>query len=125
VTLNLLHDRLSVTSAFFVFVMAMWAVWLAARGRGVEGDYLGAVVIGEALLAAQALLGIWLWLVAGMRPERGLVHVLYGALVVLIWPFIFTFTRDASGRSEAVRYAVGSLFLWGLVMRAIDTGSLG
>jgi hypothetical protein len=123
VSIELLHDRLSVTAAFYALAIAVWATVLAARGRGIEGGFLGAIVIGEVLLIVEALLGVWLALVAGASPARG-IHFLYGILAVLIWPFLLTYTRGRTGQREAVIFAAGSFFLWGLLLRAATTARI-
>jgi hypothetical protein len=118
-----LHGRLSTSATIFAFFMAAWAIWLVIRGRGVDGSYLGAILIGEALLVAQALVGVALWLGLEVRDGRGM-HLLYGGFAVLVWPFVFTFTRTRTRRFESVLFAVGSLFLWGVLIRAIDTAGI-
>jgi len=125
VTLPMVHDRLSVTAALFAFAMAAWAGALAVRGRGIDGGYAGSLLLGEALLLAQAALGAWLWFGSHLRPERGWIHVLYGVLAAIVWPFVLSLEHGSSGRAASVRFAAGSLFLWGLVMRAITTGNPG
>jgi hypothetical protein len=123
--IELLHDRLALTATFYTLVMAAWAGWLALRGRGLEGGYLGAIVIGELLLVAQILLGLFLFLRgAGALLDRAWLHALYGLLAGLIWPFLFTYTRRSPGRRESLLFAAGSLFLWGLVLRSAETGAL-
>jgi hypothetical protein len=126
VTLAGLHERLAVTATLFTFVMAIWALATGLRGRGIDGNYLGALVVGELLLVAEAALGVVLLVGRGVSPARG-VHLLYGLLAVLIWPFLFSYTRGERGgdRREAFLYAAGSLFLWGLVLRASTTGGVG
>ncbi len=116
----LLHDRLADTAAFYALALAVWAGFLAVRGRGVDGNYLGAVVIGEGLLLVEGVLGAWLLFALGQSPARGL-HFLYGTLALFIWPFLFTYTRSTSGSRESVLFAAGSLFLWGLLLRAATT----
>jgi hypothetical protein len=118
------HHRLSNAAAFFTFIMGSWAAILALRGRGLDGSYLGAILVGELLLVAEALLGAVLLAGLGLAPARG-IHLLYGLLAVLIWPFLFTATRRDGGRREAILFAAGSFFLWGLVLRAATTARLG
>jgi hypothetical protein len=121
----MLHDRLATTATFYTLVMAGWACLQVARGRGLDGNYFGAIVIGELLLVLQGLLGVFL-LLGGQASglERPWLHGLYGLLVLLIWPFLFTYTRNQPGRRESILFAAGSLFLWGLVVRASETGAL-
>lgn len=123
-SLLFLHDRLSFSASLFTFAMGIGAVWLAWRGRGIDGGYLGAVLVGEALLVAQAIVGALLWLRADAGPDRG-IHILYGTMAVLLWPFALTFTRRGGTRRDSVLMAATSLFLWGIVVRAIDTAGAG
>lgn len=121
----LLHDRLATTATFYTLVMAVWAGVQVARNRGLDGNYFGAIVIGESLLVIQGLLGLFLLLGGqGSHLARPWLHGLYGLLVLLIWPFLFTYTRNQPGRRESILFAAGSLFLWGLVVRASETGAL-
>jgi hypothetical protein len=115
-----LHARLATTAAFYAFALAVWAGLRAIRGRGLDSGYLGAVVIGEALLIVEGALGAWLLLAMGLSPARGL-HFLYGILSLVIWPFLFTYTRSTPGSRESVVFCAGSLFLWGLLLRAATT----
>ena len=123
-SITVIHTRLADSAALFTLIMGLWGLALAFRGRGVDGSYLGAIVVGELLLIAEALLGAYLLLGVGVQPGRW-VHILYGVLAVLIWPFVFTYTRDATGRREAALFGIASLFLWGLVMRASTTAIPG
>jgi hypothetical protein len=121
--LPLLHQRLAVTAILFTLVMALWAFVAAARGRGLDGNYMGAIVIGELVLILQSALGALLLLGGHANGlDRPWLHILYGLLAVLIWPFLFTYTRRQSDRRESILFAAGSLFLWGLAMRAAETG---
>lgn len=116
-----LHERLALTARFYVAALGFWATWLAIRNRGLEGGFMGALVIGEVLLVAEALLGVILWLWLGMSIGGGL-HVLYGLLVVLMWPFLYTFTRGGDGgRRESILFASGTFFLWLMLQRAVET----
>ena len=118
--LAFLHQRLAGTAAIYTFVIAIWAAYAFARGRGVDGNFLGAVLVGELLLVAEVLLGSVLMLGAHLAPGRW-IHLLYGLLAAVMWPFIFTYTRGTSDRRESLLFAAGSLFLWGLVLRAATT----
>lgn len=115
-----IHGRLSVTAALFTLVLAVWAVAYLLRGRGPGSNYFGAVMVGEVVLMTQAGLGVVLLLKQGMDQARP-VHLLYGSLAVLIWPFLLTYTREADERRTALLFAAGSWFLWGLVTRAAQT----
>jgi hypothetical protein len=118
-----LHARLGNTALLFTLVVSLWAFFNYFRRQGLSPSYWGTLVIGELLLLAQTLVGLVLYFEGG-RPPRW-VHYLYGALIVLIWPGVFASTQGRDTRHEALLYGVASLFLWGLVMRAITTGSPG
>ena len=118
----MLHERLSVTCAFFALALGVWGVVLAARGRGLDGNYLGAAVVGELLLVGQSVLGAWLLFGLGLSPGRGL-HLLYAVTALAVWPFLLTYTRSDPGPREALLFGLGSFFLFGLVLRAATTGA--
>ena len=118
----LLHERLANTAIFYTFAMGVWALWLTVRSRGLDGGYLGAVVIGEALLVVQVLLGLVLWAAQGFGGGMWL-HILYGLLTALMWPFVYTFSRgrDGSPRQEAMMFFATSFFLFLMLQRAVET----
>jgi len=119
---QLLHERLAITCAVFTFALGLWSFALFLRSRSLSSSFMGALVIGEALLAVEVLLGAWRYLAAHQEPGRW-VHLLYGILAALIWPFIYSYTRAARGRVESLLMSAGSFFLWGIVMRAITTAA--
>lgn len=118
-----LHGTLAQTCLFYVGAMGVWATWLAIRDRGLDGAFMGAVIVGEGLLLAEGALGSWLQIGAGMAVDRW-VHVLYGLMVVLMWPFVLTYRHATSGRREAIAFAAATFFLWLLVRRAVETAHL-
>ena len=119
---QLLHQRLAYTSAFFTFALGLWSLWLFIRGRGLSSNFMGALVIGETVLVLEALLGAWRYFAAAQEPGRW-VHLLYGVLAALLWPFLYSYSREAKGRVESAMMSAGSFFLWGIVMRAITTAA--
>jgi hypothetical protein len=121
---TVVHTRLATTAALYTFAMAAWGFYLAIRGRGLDGSYLGAVLVGELLLLVQSGLGAYLLLVAGESPSRW-VHVLYGVVAILVWPFVFTYTREMDDDRAAALFGAASLFLWGIVLRAASTAVPG
>jgi len=115
-----LHDRLANTALLFVLIVALWALFNYLRGQGISPSYWGTLVIGEGLLLIQGLIGLVLFL-QGARPPR-LIHILYGIVVLLVWPGVYTYTQGRGTRREALIYGVATLFLFGLLLRAIGTG---
>lgn len=114
------HAGLANTARLFTLAVGLWALINYVRGRGLTSSYWGALVVGELVLVGQALVGGVLYLQGG-RPARSL-HLLYGLLVLLVWPGLFAYTEGRDTRREALFYGLASLFLFGLALRAIMTG---
>ncbi len=115
-----LHSRLALTAIFFAFAMGAWAAIVFFRGRGIDSNYRGALVIGELVMIAQGIIGI-IMVITGLRPAD-LLHFLYGVLVALAWPGTYVYTNARQGRAEAGIYAIVSFFIFGLAVRALMTG---
>ncbi len=119
-TIVFIHSRLALTAILFAPAMGVWAAWSYFRGRGVNSNYWGALVIGEILVLAQGVIGVVLVL-TGHTPTD-VLHFLYGVLVALAWPGVYVYTNARTGRSEAALYALVSFFIFGLAVRAVMTG---
>lgn len=120
-TITFIHNRLSVTMLLFMAALGIWGLWNALRGAGMSPSYWGGLAIGEGLIAAQAVIGIVLY-VLGEQPARGLLHVLYGVAALISIPAAFAFTRGRSTRYESLIYGIIALFLAGVTVRARLTG---
>jgi hypothetical protein len=114
------HDFLSRAFLAFTAIVTLWSLYLFIRGQELSGDFWGTIVVGEGLVAVQAVVG-GLLIVRGALPARG-IHFLYGVLCALTWPALFAFTQGRTGRREALAWGLVSAFLFGLAMRAIVTG---
>ena len=90
---------------------------------GVSGSYFGALIIGEILIVAQALIGVVLML-TGQFPVDGL-HLLYGIVIPLAWAAVYVYTRGAQNHREMIIYAVMSFFVMGLGIRGFMTAQRG
>lgn len=119
--IGILHQRVANMSMLYFLVLAIWGFWRFIRKKGPDSSYWGALAIGEVLVVVQALLGGYLWL-AGARPPRGDVHVMYGLLVPAVIPLIYAFTRGGENRRESLVYGASLLFAVGLILRATTTG---
>ena len=115
-----LHDNLARTIILYIFAMGAWAAVNFFRGKGIDPNYWGALVIGEIVMLAQGVLGI-LMVVTGLLP-RDLLHILYGVLVAFSWPGVYIYTNARQERAEAGIYAIVSFFMFGLAIRAQMTG---
>ena len=56
-----IHTRLSTTATLFMAALALWALWLRIRTKPLDGNWLGAAVIGELVLVAQMAIGFYLY----------------------------------------------------------------
>jgi heme A synthase len=119
-SLVVVHEFLSRAFLVFTGIVAIWSLYLFVQSREIGGDFWGTIVVGEGLVALQALVGGAL-VARGALPARG-IHFLYGALCVLTWPAVYAFTQGKTGRREALAWGLVSVFLFGLAMRALTTG---
>ncbi len=118
-----LHCRVALATLFFAFSLGAWGAGAFVLRRGVSGNYLGALVIGEILVLAQAVLGMAL--VFGGKFPTDALHFLYGVTIAISWPGAYTYTHGETGRREMGIYALVSFFVFGLAVRALMTGAVG
>lgn len=118
-----IHARLANTLLLYVILLAVWGLWRFIRREGVGSSYWGALVIAEILVVIQNLLGVYLWFINNLRPERGGIHILYGVISALAIPAVYVYTKGGDQRREMLVYAAVLLFTIGLVLRAISTGA--
>lgn len=114
--LSTLHNGLGNAATLFCLILAGWGFLRYARGLGVDGSFLGAVVVGEVLILVQALAGVLL-LGGGARPDRG-VHILYGIVAVISFPAFYAYVRGKDSRREMLLWALLALFVFGVTIRA-------
>lgn len=117
-----IHGVVSNSAVLFFLLLGLWGLFRAIRKNGVDGSYLGALVIGELIFVAQALIGIILAIGGGV-PGRGIVHYIYGAFALVALPGLFAFTRGDDSNTAQWYYALATLFLFGVAARAIGTGA--
>lgn len=119
-SLNEIHRFMSTAIAIFFLMVGLWGLWRAIRKQGVDGSYLGSLLIAEGLYVLQAILGVLIWL---NGPSPAWQHLLYGVFALLFLPLLFTYLQgDDSNRAQWV-YALGTLFLFGVALRAISTSA--
>jgi hypothetical protein len=115
-TLMVLHQGLSRAVIIYGLLLALWGLWRYVRGLGVDGSYLGSIVIGELLIVTQGLVGAaMMW--QGLAPGRT-IHLLYGMLAIISFPATFAFTHGETSRREMLIWGLISLFVFGLGIRA-------
>jgi len=119
---ELLHGRFGTVLILYMLVLGVWAVVNYFRGVGVSGGYRGALIIGEVVAILQFGFGVVLVLL-GFQPASSM-HFLYGILYPLIIPFVYTYARAQPDRRAMMLYGLATLFLFGLAIRAMATGSV-
>lgn len=121
-----IHARLSDTATLFIAVIGFWALYLRIRNRPLDSSWFGAAVVGEVLLIAQFLLGLYLYLGAGLGTmlPRPFMHILYGVVAVLALPAAYSyFSSVEDEKVKALAMAATALFLWGIILRASQVAS--
>jgi hypothetical protein len=116
-----IHFRLYIACAVYSAVSGAWAFWLAFRGREMDSNFMGTLVINELLFVAAGVLDLLLLASSGIAPARTPVHLLYTATGVLSLPAAYTFTGGRTTTREAGIYGAVCLFLAGIAIRAIVT----
>lgn len=119
--IDLFHDRLSITIILFFAVAGSWGLFEYVRGGSLSGNIAGALIIGQVLVVIQGTLGMVLF-VFGSRPNN-LVHLLYGFTAALVLPFVWSYMRERAPRQALLFYSLFALFIVGLAIRGITTGS--
>ena len=76
-------------------------------------------------MVAQVGFGIAFALSSGGQLLRPIVHILYGATMVISLPAAYLYTRGKDTRNENLIYALVSLWLVFIVERGISTGREG
>ena len=117
----IIHDRLSITVLLFMGAVGLWGLLTFARGGVLEGAISGSLAIGQVLVGAQGAAGLVLF-IWGNRPQDS-VHVLYGIAAFVTLPFIWTYVRERHQRQGLFFYSLAALFIFGLAIRGIATGS--
>ncbi|MDT8305784.1 MAG: hypothetical protein RRC07_07595 [Anaerolineae bacterium] len=115
-----LHRALSNTIWMFYLFMGVWGIYRAIRRQPVNGSYFGAIAVIQIVLVVQVLMGGALYL-TGLRPERELIHYLYGAFGVVFLPGLFAYLKGDDSNSAQWLFALASLFMYGVVRRVIET----
>lgn len=116
-----IHNRLAIMSLLYFLLVALWGFFRFFRKQGPNSSYWGALAIAEILIVLQGLLGVYLW-IRGGQPARGGMHFLYGALVPVMIPLVYAYTKGGEDRRDSLAYATAAILAVGLAMRALTTG---
>ncbi len=120
-----IHARLANTAALFIGILGLWALFLRFRNQSLEGGWLGAAVIGELLILAEGLLGLYLYLqgLSGALP-RPFLHILYGLVAIITLPAAYGYFGNLEDRrAKTLGMALACFFLWGILLRAAQVAS--
>ena len=120
-TILLLHDRLSITVVLFMFAVGIWGLFTFFSGGVLGGSISGAMLIGQVLIVIQVVLGLIL-LTDGFRPVSN-IHYLYGVTGVIAMPFAYSYLQRRTPREALLFFSLVALFIGGIGIRAITTGS--
>ncbi len=118
-----IHGALSNTAWLFFLIIGVWGLLRAIRGQSVNGNYLGAAFIGQAIFVIQNILGALLWIGGtSVNIQRPGIHALYGIFALVFLPFIYlsVLRGDDTNRAQWV-LAFTTLFLFGIALRSIST----
>jgi len=112
-----LHARLANTVWIYLLILGLWSLWRAIRGEDLNGNFMGALIIGQILIYIQAILGGILWL-NGQSSELMIptMHFLYAGFSLVFLPFVFLYwlRGDDSNRGQwALSFAI--LFQFGTI----------
>lgn len=122
-TIATIHGALANTAWLFFLLIGLWGLYRAIRGQSVNGSYLGAAFIGQAIFVIQNILGALLWIGghSGNMVRPG-IHALYGIFALVFLPFIYlsVLRGDDTNRAQWV-LAFTTLFLFGIALRLIST----
>jgi hypothetical protein len=108
------------TGWYVVGLMALIGVWglaLTVMRREPGRSYWTAFGIGVVALLAQVGMGVWALTADGVDP--GNQHVFYGVVIAFTLAFAYIY-RAQFAKRPAISYALLSLFLMGLGIRAIS-----
>jgi hypothetical protein len=115
-----IHNRLSSTATIFIAALGIWALFLRFRAKPLDSNWLGAAVIGELLLLAQSLIGVFLYMQgAGAALPRPFLHILYGIVSLITLPAAYGYFNTLEDENvKTLAMAAACFFLWGIILRA-------
>lgn len=114
-----IHNTLATMVSLYSLLVGAWGLFNFIRKQPPDGQFNGALAVGEILFVVEGIVGIIL-VILGEKPARW-IHVLYGVTIVVTIPAIFAFTRGRNSTRESMLYGFGMIFIWGLAERAADT----
>lgn len=119
--MTLLQFHAVFANAMLIFSLAygVWGLLRYARKQAPDASYWGTLAVGQLLYTAQGAVGLALWL-GGPAPGRS-VHILYGALSLIVLPGAYLGLRAVSDHRASLTFGLVGLFLAGVSLRAMST----
>ncbi len=119
-----IHARLANTCSLFLGALTLWAFFLWLRKQSLSGGWFGAMVIYEALVIVESLLGGYLYIQgANAMLDRPWLHILYGINAIVILPAAYMFFISIEDeRAKALAMALIGVFAWWMLQRNFYTG---
>ncbi|HZS93876.1 MAG TPA: hypothetical protein VFA78_03700 [Chloroflexota bacterium] len=114
-----LHQRFAFVVVTYCLIVGLWGLGLFLIGRQPVGGFLGALVLAEGVGILQDIIGLIL-LATGKRPHD-LLHLLYGVVIVLTLPFVWSISDRGTTRRDSLYLGLAMIFLVGIALRAITT----
>ncbi len=109
---NLLDTLATVTLTaytLFCFILGGWAAYLGLTGRGLSGQYWGAMWTCTLLAVAELVLFLLRW-ASGNPFDRPIINILYSAYFIIALPGTFAILRGRDDRVAALIFAGVAIF---------------
>ena len=120
--LLLVHQRLAPAGILITLIIGVWGLFTYFRKREATSGYRSTLLMTELLFIVQGVIGGLLFVLGERRPHDGL-HILYGVPLVIALPIGASYTSGREPRREPLVYGLVGLFMVGLTIRGILTGS--
>jgi hypothetical protein len=111
-----IHSALYTTLLILSGGLALWALFLMATGRPIDGAYRSTYVLTIGVSVAQAVVGLLLYL-DDRRPAESF-HYLYGISLMVFTGAGYAFATRGSARREPLIFGIASAAAVGLIWRA-------
>ena len=114
------HSNFSRVVVIYSAIIALWGLFLFARGANPSPGYLGSLVIAEGVAVVQGILGL-VTRTQTSGPHDAL-HYLYGIVLVITLPSAYFYSSGGKERRDSLIFALAGLFMLGIGIRGITTG---
>ena len=111
-TISQIHASLAQSATLFMAVLSIWTLFYAIRNKELDGNWFGAALIGEVLIVAQFVLGLYIYLSGDHNLPRPFLHILYAMVTVISLPAAYGYlSRMMEGRALTIALATVVIFL--------------